>query len=442
MEVPAIRYAHTEDGVSIAYAIVGEGPTMIHSHGPFAPLAGWLEAGEIYEERITGFSHVRFDPRGVGMSDRDVATVSLDDQVHDIEAVIDAVSPTEVELLGLSFGAHATIAYTVRHPERVSHLILYGTYDRGDAQMEGDVSLAMTLSAIGLGQRDDLALRMLTMMVMADASKEDIELHANLLRDHVSVQYFQAALESFQRSDVSALLPQVRVPTLVAHRRDDRINHVSAGQVVAAAIPNSRFLMLPPGNHLLRPGEPGATQFDAAVADFLGAEPPRVVQTVAAATVQTILFTDLESSTALTQHVGDEAAQDVLRGHNTAVRGALEANGGREVKHTGDGIMASFPSAVAAVTAALQMQREMAGGEVRVRVGINAGEPIAEDDDLFGTAVQLAARITDRAEPGQVLVSNVVRELCAGKTFEFTSLGESTLKGFDEPVTLYAVRAD
>ncbi len=110
------------------------------------------------------------------------------------------------------------------------------------------------------------------------------------------------------------------------------------------------------------------------------------------------------------------------------------------MKHTGDGIMASFPSAVSAVTAALQMQRELAGGEVRVRVGINAGEPIAEDDDLFGTAVQLAARITDRAEPGQVLVSNVVRELCAGKTFTFTSVGEATLKGFEQPVALHEVR--
>ena len=103
--------------------------------------------------------------------------------------------------------------------------------------------------------------------------------------------------------------------------------------------------------------------------------------------------------------------------------------------------MASFPSAVAAVTAALAMQRDLAGGEVRVRIGLNAGEPIAEDHDLFGTAVQLAARITARAEPGQVLVSNVVRELCAGKTFECTSVGEATLKGFDEPVALYEVRA-
>ncbi|MCA9852865.1 MAG: adenylate/guanylate cyclase domain-containing protein, partial [Dehalococcoidia bacterium] len=154
---------------------------------------------------------------------------------------------------------------------------------------------------------------------------------------------------------------------------------------------------------------------------------------------QTILFTDLESSTALTQRLGDEAAQEVLRGHNAAVRTSLEAHGGREVKHTGDGIMAAFPSAVRAVEAALQVQKELAGGEVRVRIGLNAGEPISEDDDLFGTAVQLAARICDRAEPGQVLVSRVVADLCAGKRLQFSHHSDATLKGFAEPVALYEV---
>jgi adenylate cyclase len=101
--------------------------------------------------------------------------------------------------------------------------------------------------------------------------------------------------------------------------------------------------------------------------------------------------------------------------------------------------MASFGSAVSAVEAAQQIQRDLVGGAIRVRIGLNAGEPIAEDHDYFGTAVQLAARICDRAEPGQVLVSNVVRELCAGKKFAFEDVGAATLKGFDEPVALYAV---
>jgi class 3 adenylate cyclase len=154
---------------------------------------------------------------------------------------------------------------------------------------------------------------------------------------------------------------------------------------------------------------------------------------------QTILFTDIEASTALAERIGDEGAQELLRGHNATVREALDAHRGHQVKHTGDGIMASFPSAVAAVTAAVQIQRELAGGEVRVRVGLNAGEPIAEEGDLFGTSVNLAARVTDHAEPGQVLVTRVVADLCAGKQFDFRSRGDVTLKGFEEAVELFEV---
>ena len=109
------------------------------------------------------------------------------------------------------------------------------------------------------------------------------------------------------------------------------------------------------------------------------------------------------------------------------------------MKHTGDGIMADFSSSEAAVNAASEIQRRLTGAEVRVRIGVNAGEPIVEDGDLFGTAVQLAARICDRAEPGEVLVSNVVRELCAGKMLTFENAGTQTIKGFAEPVQLWRV---
>ena len=168
-------------------------------------------------------------------------------------------------------------------------------------------------------------------------------------------------------------------------------------------------------------------------------EPPEATTNDLSSAFQSILFTDLEASTAVTQRLGDDGAQELLREHNGTVRSALGDHSGREVKHTGDGIMASFPSAVSAVTAALQIQRDLENAELRVRVGVNAGEPIAEDDDLFGTAVQMAARITDRADPGQVLVSRVVADLCAGKSFLFASVGAATMKGFDDPIELFEV---
>jgi class 3 adenylate cyclase len=159
--------------------------------------------------------------------------------------------------------------------------------------------------------------------------------------------------------------------------------------------------------------------------------------------LRTILFTDLASSTALTQRLGDTTAQELVRAHDSIVREALAGHRGTEVKHTGDGIMASFPTASGAIECAIAIQRAVAGqenAELQVRIGLNAGEPVAEESDLFGTAVQLARRICDQASPGQVLVSNVVRELAAGKGFLFSDTGEVALKGFEEPVRLFEVR--
>jgi class 3 adenylate cyclase len=161
--------------------------------------------------------------------------------------------------------------------------------------------------------------------------------------------------------------------------------------------------------------------------------------------IRTIVFTDIVDSTALTQSIGDEAAMEMLNLHNTVVRNALADSGGREVKHTGDGIMASFVSAAAAVKCAAQVQREIARHEenrdqlVRLRIGAAAGEPVEEHDDLFGCTVQLAARLCARAEPEQILVSNAVVELCLGKMFRFEDAGELSLKGFAQPIRAHAV---
>jgi class 3 adenylate cyclase len=177
----------------------------------------------------------------------------------------------------------------------------------------------------------------------------------------------------------------------------------------------------------------------SAARDFLAGSASLVEEDASGA--RTIMFTDLEASTALTQRIGDRGAQDVVHRHDVIVRAALEDHGGREIKRTGDGIMASFHSAVDAVVAAQQIRDAALQDGIGVRVGLNTGEPIVEDGDLFGTAVQLAARITDHAEPGQVLVSNVVRELCAGKGLVFEAIGPTAMKGFDEPVQLYSTGA-
>src|SRR5438270_13802761 len=163
--------------------------------------------------------------------------------------------------------------------------------------------------------------------------------------------------------------------------------------------------------------------------------------------IRTILFTDIVGSTSMTRRLGDEAAMELLHVHDEIVRSALADSGGREIKHLGDGIMASFVSAASAVKCATRVQRdiakhrrEKADRSFQVRVGIAAGEPVEHHNDLFGCTVQLAARLCSHAQAEQILVSNVVAELCEGKILPFEDLGELTLKGFEQPVRAHTVR--
>ena len=162
--------------------------------------------------------------------------------------------------------------------------------------------------------------------------------------------------------------------------------------------------------------------------------------------IRTILFTDIVESTSLTQKIGDEAAMELVDLHDSVVRGALKDLGGREIKHLGDGIMASFVSAAAAVKCAARVQNELAkhardnaNRSIQIRVGIAAGEPVERHNDLFGVTVQLASRLCAHAAAEQIVVSSVVAELCAGKALPFEDLGEVTLKGFEHPVRAHAV---
>lgn len=163
--------------------------------------------------------------------------------------------------------------------------------------------------------------------------------------------------------------------------------------------------------------------------------------------IRTILFTDIVGSTSLTQRLGDDVSMALFKIHDDIVRRALESCGGREIKHTGDGVMASFFSAAGAVRCATKIHQDLLehawqGDDccVKVRIGAAAGEPVEDNRDLFGTAVQLASRLCSHAEPQQSLVSNVVAELCIGKSLAFKDLGTVMLKGFDGAVRVHAVQ--
>jgi len=451
-----IRFCRSSDGVRIAYATVGQGPPLVRVLCWFTHLETEWEH-PLWRTFIDGLSRrlslVRYDGRGMGLSDRDVSDFSLEAQVRDLEAVVNAVGFDKVALFGFSCGAGPAIAYVARHPDRVSHLIIYGSFPRMSWVLDterGRQVFEATSTLVRQGWGSDLPTyrQLFTSRFMPDADTESIQAFNEMQRVSASGDNVAAFLTALQDVDVTPLLPRVALPTLIIHRRDDAVCPFESGRELATSIPGARFLPLEGRNHFPLPSEPVRETIFKAIEEFLGEgeEVAAVAEPPAAGAFRTILFTDVEGSTALTQRLGDAKAREVLRAHERITREALRAHGGSEVKALGDGFMASFSSATRALECAIAMQRafaehcETAEEPIRVRIGLNAGEPIAEEADLFGTAVNLAARIAAKAEGGEILASDVVRQLVAGKGFLFADRGETALRGFEDPVRLYQVR--
>jgi class 3 adenylate cyclase/pimeloyl-ACP methyl ester carboxylesterase len=456
MQTQRIHFARAADGVSVAYCTTGsEQPPLLLVNGWVSHLELDLESPDFvhFLEGLSGDGKrqiIRMDHRGCGLSTRDVEDVSAGARARDIEAVVDQMGLEKVAIFAWSMNGPAAVIYAAKHPEKVSHLILYGTF--ATHKHSGRESLGRAL--VDLIRADwRIASNAIVEFEVPGADRETTE---QLKRYQLAASSGQVAAAMLEEAlfgiDVTSLLPALTMPTLVLHRRDDQAFPASCGRELASGLPHGHFVPLPGNEHPPFYGDTDAVV--EAVHDFLSTadghdqlEAEDRARVRVAPGLQIILFTDMEGSTGLTQRLGDEAAQELVRTHNSIVREALAAHGGAEIKHTGDGIMASFLSASGAVECALAIQRAVADYDeanpespIRVRIGLNAGEPVAEGEDLFGTAVQLASRIAARAEPGQVLVSDVVRQLAAGKGFLFSDEGNTVLRGFEDPVRLFGVR--
>jgi class 3 adenylate cyclase/pimeloyl-ACP methyl ester carboxylesterase len=447
MGEPRIQYAQTKDGVSIAFSTLGEGmPLVLMRLGNVTPMElewGVLENRSFLRSLAQKRRIVVFNFRGSGLSEGDPSDFSLDAWVADVAAVVDRLELDRFALLGSGFSGPAAVAYAAANPERVSHLILFCTTARGS-----DFLSSPRDRALGRLMESDFELYTETMahLTCGWSAGEAARQLAAWLREAFTPEKIKTVNRAIVRTDAATLLPQVKCPALVIHRRQVTFLQVDAARASASRIPNARLTLLEGDSFQPYLGDTEAVLH--AIDDFLGEgeEVAARAEPSAPGAFRTILFTDVEGSTAMTQRLGDAKARDLLRQHGRIVREALKSHGGSELKMMGDGFMASFSSAVRALESAIAMQRafaahnESAAEPILVRVGLNAGEPIEEEEDLFGTAVIAAARIAAQAEGGQILVANVVRELAAGKDFLFTDRGEVKLRGFDDPVRLYEVR--
>ena len=277
-----IRFCRAPDGATLAYAIHGRGPPLVRA-------ATWLTHLEydwqspVWRHWLQGLGQrhtvIRYDERGCGLSDRELGELSLDQWVSDLESVVDAAGVERFALLGVSGGGSTSIAYAVRHPERVSHLVLYGASGRGrrrrgdpDEVERGD--LVLQIIRVAWDDPTPLFRQVFTAMFLPDGTPQQLEWFDELQRASTSGEIAATLRRAREELDVTDMAEQVRVPTLVLHARDDQAVPFAEGRLLAARIPGARFVPLESRNHILLEHEPAWRLFIAELHDFLGAPEP------------------------------------------------------------------------------------------------------------------------------------------------------------------------
>ena len=428
-----IRYCTTADGVSIAYTIAGEGKPLIAMPVPgFSHMElSWQVYATVLPPTAEKFRLATYDARGTGLSDRKAIDFSMEAMLRDLEAVVERSGFATFVLTSWVSATPIAFRYAALNPGRVSHLIIadgwgkfsdFGTsaaYKAGEPLLEGDWVLFTETFA---------------QVLWAYQNPEFGRLFAQFIRECCEPEAMRALWDSWKTFDITEFLPRVSAPTLIICNKNSRWFSVDVGQRLAAAIPNARLTLIDDITYSSAP---------ALISEFVGGdEEPDQPAAPGADSVRTILFTDLVGHTEMMRRLGDEKGRDVLREHEHITRDVLNQHGGTEVKTMGDGFMASFGSVTKAVECAVALQRAFAdreGEPLNVRVGLNAGEPIEEDGDLFGATVILASRIAAKADGGKILVADTVRGLCSGKGFLFADRGQFVAKGFEEPVRISEV---
>lgn len=442
-----VRYVTVPGGVRIAYSIQGEGQPIIWVPGwishldfdsSFFPVMGVNPADH-------GVLWVAMDKRGSGLSSRNISDYSLESRVGDVIAIADDLGLETFALGGMSEGGPIALATAATHADRVSRLVVHGSFGAGQC-IGGSADMREGLRAI-IKAEWGVASKLISDLFTGADSIMNGEQFAEYQKISANHEDARKILDAAMEIDVRPLLSQITAPTLVIHHRDDRIIPIENGQEIAAGIKGARFLSFP-GAHIA-PAADFASAFTA-VFEFAGSgAPAKAVPAANDVTFRAVLFTDLVGHTEMMSRLGDEKGREVLREHEAITRDVLKQHGGTEVKTMGDGFMASFGSVTKSVECAVALQRaidawntgagEQRAAPLHVRVGLNAGEPIEEDGDLFGATVILASRIAAKAEAGEILVADTVRGLCSGKGFLFADRGDFVAKGFEEPVRVYEV---
>ena len=440
MGLPEIRYARNGD-VSLAYEVMGEGPIDLVFVGGFVShLEVAFESPLVrrFFERLSAFARVIvWDRREQGLSDRLGQPPTLEQGMDDLRAVMDATESSSAALFGTSEGGPMATLFAASFPERVTHLILWGTWARitqaedypiGVPRERLEGWLDRTVSKWG----GPAGLELFAPSVADD--EEFARWWAHLLRSGTSPRAALELMRMYLDIDVRPSLPTITAPTLVLQAQGDRVAPTAYGQAMAAMIPSSRYVEVAGEDHLVFTCDQ-ETIIDEIEEFVTGTRRERAPERVLA----TVLFTDIVESTARAAALGDRDWRRVLERHDELVRRQLSRFRGREIKHTGDGFLAAFDGPARAVECAAAITDGVRGIGLEVRAGVHTGECELRGQDMAGMAVHIGARVGARAGPGEVLVSSTVKDLVVGSGLAFEDRGAATLKGVPDEWRLYAL---
>jgi class 3 adenylate cyclase len=430
LERPETRYAKSGD-VYLAYQVIGDEPLdLVYVPGllshvewmwEWAPLAGFLR-------RLASFRRlIVFDKRGMGLSDRSRSLATVEQQMDDIGAVMDAAGSERVDLLGGEDGATMALVFAATYPDRVRSVITYSTrarflpdvdYPWGTPREVVDSLVQVVVDTWG---GDGLQ------WILAPSAASD-EQHNNWFRQAQRLSASPGAvLEVFDlwtRIDSRAVLPAVRVPVLVLHRKDNPVTEIGHARYLADVLPDARLVELEGADEFFWVGDVHAVADE--IQDFLTG-----VRSHAPSdrTFATVLFTDIVASTEQLVRLGDTGWRTLLDDHDRLAARVLRDFRGRLVKSTGDGLLAVFDGPGRAVRCAVRLRDTIGGLGIDLRAGLHSGEIELRGQDVGGLTVHIASRIETVAEPAEVLISRPTADLLAGEELTLSDRGEHHLKG-------------
>jgi pimeloyl-ACP methyl ester carboxylesterase len=446
LQIPETRYAKSGD-VHIAYQIVGDGPfdlVFVPGFITHLELAWKLSGFAPFLHHLASFSRlIRFDKRGTGMSDPVSGAPTLETRMDDVRAVMDAVGSERAALYGLSEGASMSVLFAATYPERTAALVVRSgsprtmwapdyPWGRTEEQYQRELESELRIFGPRAQAREAAAS-------LGQFEPDELEEFIDYLRLGASPGTLEALLRMNREIDIRHVLPAVHVPTLVLHGAEDRIVPLDAARFLADRIPGASLVEIPGAGHLAF-GEP-AVRINAEVERFLvdvhegGAwerpEPDRVLAT--------ILFTDIVGSTARAAELGDRSWKELLEEHHVRIRRQLVRYRGVELDTAGDGFFASFDGPARAIRCASAIGDSLQDLDLEIRAGLHTGECELLEGKVAGIAVSIGARVAAQARPGEVLVSQTVKDLVAGSGLEFEDRGAAELKGVPGEWRLFAV---